>query len=251
MSARPWRLLLDPPGTAAWNMSVDEAVLACAADQPPTLRFYTWVEPSLSLGYRQPPPPWLERADGMGLPVVRRITGGGTVLHSGDLTYAVAAPRSSRDLPQDLRGSCEWIREVLIDGLRAAGLEARPSPPGAGAERMGLCFAGATGLEIELDRAKLVGSAQRRTRWGFLQHGSIRLADDSGLYQAILGYSPVRSPALQKLDLAGLREELCQAFERALRGKLQLASLTELELDVARNRCAARARDRMAVPRFP
>ena len=185
MSVRPWRLLLDPPASAAWNMSLDEALLECALEQPPTLRFYTWSEPSVSLGYRQAVPAWLERCERLSVPVVRRVSGGGAVLHAGDLTYAVITPLSVRELPGDLRGSYEWIRNVLVDGLRAAGLDVQPSCAETGAERLALCFAGATGLEIELERVKLVGSAQRRTRWGFLQHGSIRLADDSALYEAL------------------------------------------------------------------
>lgn len=248
MSVRPWRLLLDPPASAAWNMSLDEALLECALEQPPTLRFYTWSEPSVSLGYRQAAPAWLERCERLSVPVVRRVSGGGAVLHAGDLTYAVITPLSVRELPGDLRGSYEWIRNVLVDGLRAAGLDVQPSRAETGAERLALCFAGATGLEIELERVKLVGSAQRRTRWGFLQHGSIRLADDSALYEALPGQSPAWSPDLEKLEPGAVQEALCQAFARALGGHLEEGTLADLDLTVATERHAARLRDRLAVP---
>ena len=232
-------------------MSVDEALLARLPEAPPTLRFYSWVEPSLSLGYRQPAPAWQERAEELGLQVVRRITGGGTVLHAGDLTYAVAAPRSCPELPGDLLGSCEWIREVLLTGLRSIGVEAQASRAREGAERLDLCFAGATGLEIELDRAKWVGSAQRRTRRGFLQHGSIRLSDDSALYAALPGECPAWPRGSAKLELVEVREALCRAFSRALGGRLELGSLAELDLNVATTRHAARLRDCLAVPPLP
>ena len=251
MGARPWRLLLDPPGSAAWNMCVDEALLARVPEAPPTLRFYSWAEPSLSLGYRQPAPAWRERAEELGLQLVRRITGGGTVLHAGDLTYALAAPRSCPELPADLRGSCEWIREVLLSGLRSIGVRAQASPTARGAERLDLCFAGATGLEIELDRAKWVGSAQRRTRTGYLQHGSIRLSDDSALYAALLGERLHWPRESAKLELAEVREALCRAFARALGGRLELGSLAEPDLNLARIRHATRLRDCLAVPPLP
>ncbi len=232
-------------------MSVDEALLARVPEAPATLRFYTWAEPSLSLGYRQPAPAWLPRAEELGLQRVRRITGGGTVLHAGDLTYAVAAPHSAAALPVDLRGSYQWIQEVLLAGLRSAGLQAQASQATNRADRWGVCFAAATGLEIELNRAKLVGSAQRRTRWGLLQHGSIRLSDDSALYESLLGESLAWSHGLARLIPAEVQDALCGAFRDALGGRLELGSLAEPELDVARQRYATRRRDCLAVPSLP
>ena len=47
-------LLIDTPGTGAWNMAVDEWLLQTAGDRTsPVLRFYRWTEPTLSLGYFQ------------------------------------------------------------------------------------------------------------------------------------------------------------------------------------------------------
>ena len=125
-------------------MAVDEALLLCAAQGPPTLRLYTWLRPALSLGYRQPAPDWLERCAGLGVDVVRRVSGGGTVLHAGDLTYAVVAPLGTPALPDDLHGSYAWIRSALLDGLRELGISARPSQGEADSARLEVCFAGAT-----------------------------------------------------------------------------------------------------------
>ena len=85
MAGGRWRLLLDPPGSAARNMSVDEALLLCVRDARPVLRLYGWSRPSISLGYRQPEPAWLPRCQELGVDQVRRVSGGGTVLHAGDL----------------------------------------------------------------------------------------------------------------------------------------------------------------------
>src|SRR5437667_298580 len=51
-----WRLLLDKPASGAWNMAVDEVLLdgVATGTAPPTLRFYEWTPPCLSLGYFQP-----------------------------------------------------------------------------------------------------------------------------------------------------------------------------------------------------
>jgi lipoate-protein ligase A len=48
----PWRLLVDAPAAGSWNMAVDEVLLdgVVAGTSPPTLRFYGWTPPCLSLG---------------------------------------------------------------------------------------------------------------------------------------------------------------------------------------------------------
>jgi lipoate-protein ligase A len=238
MGTRPWRLLLDGAGPAAWNMAVDEALLLCAAGAQPALRLYTWRAPSVSLGLRQLEPEWLPRCEPLGVEVVRRVTGGGAVLHAGDLTYAVVAPAGACELPSDLRGSYEWIRGRLVAGLERAGLAARAARARPGADRLELCFAGATGYEIELDGEKLVGSAQRRLRHAFLQHGSIRIADDGGLYRALTGAAPP-GPKLLPTPAPVLRDALVAAFRAELPGGLEAC---------ARARSAVRRQSRLLAP---
>ncbi len=52
-----WRLIIErAPRTGAWNMALDEAIMdaVAAGEALPTLRFYAWEPPCLSLGKRQP-----------------------------------------------------------------------------------------------------------------------------------------------------------------------------------------------------
>lgn len=247
MGARPWRLFLDGAGSAAWNMSVDEALLLCAAASAPALRLYTWRGPSVSLGLRQEEPEWLPRCEPLGVEVVRRVTGGGAVLHAGDLTYAVVAPAVASELPADLRGSYEWIRSRLVAGLARAGLDARAARARPGADRLELCFSGATGYEIELDGEKLVGSAQRRLRHAFLQHGSIRIADDGGLYRALTGAAPT-GPKPLPIPTEALRDALVAAFQAELPGGLEPAELSEGEHVCAQARSELRRQSQLLAP---
>jgi lipoate-protein ligase A len=225
-------------------MSIDEALLVCS--DRPVLRLYHWERPSISLGYRQSPPAWLERCAELGIPVVRRASGGGAVIHAGDLTYAVVAPLGTPGIPGNLHGSYEWIRDRLVAGLREAGLDARRSAHREGSDRLEICFAGATGFEVEIDGRKLVGSAQRRAPWGFLQHGSIRLSDDGALYRQILGEEPASPGVCLPVELA--RSAIIAAFEQALGGSLEPSGLGPEERRERAQREAARAREPLCAP---
>lgn len=248
MAPEPWRLLCDGPAAAAWNMSVDEALLLAIGDRAPVLRLYTWERPTITLGYRQKEPAWLERCSALGLDVARRVTGGGTVLHADDLTYAVAVPRDCADLPRNLRGGYEWVRRVLIAGLRAAGIDAAPAIPAACADRADICFAGATGMEISVGGRKLVGSAQRRGTSGWLQHGSLRLRDDSELYAALGIPCPGPPPGGLSRTRDRLAPALISAFESALGRSFAPATLSATERACARERQRARTADALATP---
>jgi len=240
-----WRLLLDPPagGDAAGNMAVDEALLVEAPRSGATLRLYTWAAPSVSVGYRQNELPWLERARELRIPCVRRVTGGGAVLHGHDLTYAVVAPRAFPGMPDDMRGSYLWIRDRLLEGLRAAGVAAVPSLPVRRAARAPVCFEATTGVEIDRAGAKLVGSAQRRTRSAFLEHGSIRCGQDAGLERALFGAS-APSCGGGALDLQRLRNSIVDAFSTVV--DLRPGVLGPRERAEADGRSAARRANPLA-----
>lgn len=247
MGARRFRVLQDGPGPADWNMSVDEALLLEAPVEGPVLRFYAWRAPAVSLGYRQAAPGWLDRCAALGVESVRRVTGGGAVLHSNDLTYSVIAPPGTSPLPDDLAGSYGWIRARLLEGLRAAGFAAQAARAREGAARLELCFAGATGYEVELDGRKLIGSAQRRTPFGLLQHGSIRICDDSALYRALTGSEPAPL-APRGIDATALRGAIAASFAAALGAPLEPASLSPAERARAEARMAQRRRVPLCAP---
>src|SRR5690349_10912993 len=92
---RQWRLIYDIPANGAWNMAVDESLVESvgAGQSPPTLRFYSWNSPCLSLGYGQRfTDVDVTRVDQLGWDVVRRPTGGRAILHTDELTYSLSLP---------------------------------------------------------------------------------------------------------------------------------------------------------------
>lgn len=178
-----WRLIVDAESDGATNMAVDQAILDAVAVglSLPTVRFYAWSPPCLSLGRSQP----LSDADlavcrAAGVDVVRRPTGGRSILHTDELTYSVSLLQTD---PRTEGGVLEGYRrlsEGLLAGLRLLGVPAvhavgRRVPD---AELTAVCFETPSDWEITVNRRKLVGSAQWRARGGVLQHGALPLCGD-------------------------------------------------------------------------
>jgi lipoate-protein ligase A len=182
-----FRLLVTAPLTGAENMALDEALFRSRLEKlgPPTIRFFAWRPPTVSLGYGQ-------RFDGtidvdeatrLGIGLVRRPTGGSAILHEGpdlELTYSVVAAVEDFAGADDLLGTYRWIGAALAAGLQLLGapvdmVPVRPSDPAA---MPAFCFARTGSYELEIDGRKVVGSAQRRQGPGFLQHGSVMLGAD-------------------------------------------------------------------------
>jgi lipoyl(octanoyl) transferase len=181
-----WRLLVDTtPHTGAVNMAIDETIMEAvsAGNAPPTLRFYQWSPPCISLGKRQPLSGIdLERCRQDGVQVVRRSTGGLAILHTDELTYSLVT------YPDDPRGggaildSYRKLSQGLVSGLGLLGLSAQMQPvsPGANHNGSAACFEAPSAYEITVDGRKLIGSAQTRPHGKLLQHGSVPLTGDIG-----------------------------------------------------------------------
>lgn len=173
-------------------MAVDEAILHAVADGavPPTLRFFGWEPPCLSLGYAQSAGD-VDRARmaGLGWDLVRRPTGGRAILHTDELTYSVVAPVTEPRATGGRGGVVESYRRLsagLLAGLQmlsvpAEALSDPPKPEGMSeAERAAVCFEVPSHYEITAGGKKLIGSAQVRKRGAVLQHGSLPLGGDLG-----------------------------------------------------------------------
>jgi len=178
--ASVWRVILDGAREPAFNMALDEAILGrvAAGEAPPTLRFYGWARPAVSLGYHQVPEKVLDLSvvRAYALAVVRRPTGGRAVLHGDDLTYSVSLPGAT-PWATSVTEAYRILSEALQQGFRWAGLDVSLARGHAGELRPGPlpCFASTARHELVWNGRKLVGSAQRRLRGGVLQQGSIPL----------------------------------------------------------------------------
>jgi lipoate-protein ligase A len=198
-----WRLLIDAPGGAHENMAKDEAMLI-AHDSgvfiAPTLRLYSWEAPSISIGRMQEAGTFAEK----GLPIVRRATGGRAVLHDAEITYSIVAGNHAPFFSKGIRDTYFIISTIIAGALKEAGVPAEVSKVAAGAGDKEACFSAHSRFEVIVNGKKLVGSAQRRIKDSFLQHGSIVLDIDPGLHDHVFG--PRAKDAMTSLASLGVKD---------------------------------------------
>jgi len=253
--AETWRLLLSGAGDAALNMAIDEAMVSAyrKGGMPPTLRLYTWREPALTIGYFQEISEELDWAacQSRKVSVVRRITGGRAVLHGQDITYSVVAGPHSPSFPtQTIRGTFLTISHAFISALDHLGLTAEAVESSSRNPKSPLCFASPSWYEITCEGRKVIGSAQRRWREGFLQQGSVLLSFEPNEFYRLFRFETearrLEMVIAAKTKVAGLndfvklplshrkvKEALVTGFEQALGVTFEEGVLTPEEIEEA------------------
>ncbi len=199
------------------NMAVDEMMLDIVAKAPDQtiFRTYEWSVPTLSLGYFQTIQEVEADSRWRDVAVVRRLTGGGAILHHHEITYAIVLPTSHH---QSGRGGQFYraVHAVIAETLRErlAPVERRgETSSGLHASRPFLCFADRDPEDLVMGNHKVVGSAQRRRARAVLQHGSV-LLEQSNLAPELPGLAEVSGTKTAAIDWADLlRERILRALE--------------------------------------
>ena len=198
LANQTWRIILDIDRDPAMNMALDTAILesVIAGDVPPTLRFYGWTRPAVTVGFHQKPEVVLnlKAVERAGIEVVIRPTGGRAVLHGDDLTYSIAIP-ATEVRGSGVTASYRFLSEALAEGLAEGGIDVtlargRGSSFGPGPQP---CFSSTSRYELVHQGRKLVGSAQRRMKGGLLQQGSIPLRSGAFMIWDLLPASVLKS----------------------------------------------------------
>jgi lipoate-protein ligase A len=265
---RRWRVIVESePRSGAWNMAIDRALMESVAEgvSPPTLRFYQWQPPALSLGKGQPIDVVdRDRCRADGIDVVRRPTGGWAILHTGELTYAVAAHADEPAVAGPLLEAYKTLSAGLVAGLRRLGLPAEqaPQPEASAKEGLVACFAVPYNNEITVRGLKLMGSAQARSQRRLLQHGSLPLRGDVSRVVDYLAFADdseretlrrqLREHATTASAIAGRTIDFPEAAQALMAGLADRLAIDLIPGDLTppeRDRAAALAADAaLAVP---
>jgi len=233
-----FRLLETGCNTAQVNMGIDESVLKHVSEgkSPPTIRFYSWKPPAVSIGYFQgiEEEVNLESCRKLGVDYIRRITGGGAVYHDKELTYSFIAPEHTPLVPDDILESYKVICGGLISGFGIIGVKAEFAPLN----------------DIVTSGKKISGNAQTRRMSCVLQHGTILLDVD---VERMFSLLKVPSEKMKDKLIQNVKERVtsaklvlgrevgfCEAsvafakgFSKSLDIRLEKGELSESELDYA------------------
>jgi len=191
------------------NLALEEYLLDSIDEWGPTL--VLWVnDPCVVIGRHQNP--WVEcdlrsmRRDG--LPLVRRISGGGAVYHdSGNTNFSFIAPASGYDQERHFA--------VVIAGLAALGITAWKT------ERN----------DLRVGERKISGNAFRHTKGHSLHHGTLLVHADLDHLTAYLAPSgaliETKATASVRSRVMNLREERADLTHESLWDALERAFVAE------------------------
>ncbi|HOW89049.1 MAG TPA: hypothetical protein PL037_02115 [Elusimicrobiales bacterium] len=185
-------ILETPPFDVYEQMAADE----CVCDSLPsqyTLRFYNWSGPGVTFGYSQRAAQ-VRAALGpekAALPLTRRPTGGGIVLHESDLTFsfvfsqpgAFFEPAGTYDRLHRAISAAYAERGVDFELLKEKTTDYRTSDPAMN------CFAKPVNLDILYNGKKVLGGALRKFGDYMLYQASFQTPSarsDSGLHKSVV-----------------------------------------------------------------
>lgn len=238
-----WRLLPIETNNAFMNMAIDEAILTAriAGQVPNTLRFYRWQRSAVSVGKNQNPENeiYLDACKQLGVDVVRRISGGGTVYHDfeGEVTYSVTAQTADFSTG-DITAVYFKIYEAITDALRLLGVPADFNNGDA-----------KNCPNLTVSGKKISGSSQIVTRGVVLQHGTLlRCVDLPKMFQLLKlkNASCTQAADIAKRKITSIQGELghhvmpetianalAQGFKAILKIQLEEGELTRNEEETA------------------
>jgi lipoate-protein ligase A len=190
------------------NMAIDEAMLSCRMKDlvPNTVRLYQWSPSTVTIGMHQSVTlevdmPEIERR---GFQLVRRISGGGAVLHAEgrEITYSVVA--RTRDLARFTPGrpAVDAVYDIILQAMQrtVAKLSMAATP--------GIIHCPA----LLIDGKKISGNAQCLKGSFVLQHGTILLSVDPDEMYSVLkppeGVTRGRMVRSVKAKVVGLEDVL-------------------------------------------
>jgi len=170
----------------AENLALDEALLLDAeAGGPEVLRLWEWSKHAVILGAggKLADDVHEDACQADGVPILRRSSGGGTVLLGpGCLLYSLVLRFDRHPALSDLHGSYRYIFETMLTGLMP--------------HVSGLALQGSS--DLTLHNRKFSGNSQQRKRTHLLHHGTLLYAFDMAAIPRYLK-APPRQPEYRRL----------------------------------------------------
>ena len=265
-----WRLIKDNYHTGFMNMAIDEAIMIAHREGlvPPTIRFYQWSPPAVSLGYFQDLKKEIDvdACKNLGIDIVRRPTGGKAVLHDKELTYSFIIRENHPLVNDSILETYKKISGGVIRGLSYLGITAElvplreklknetllnkeEKPEIRYSDIKSICFSVPSQYEVQIEGKKIVGSAQVRKREIVLQHGSLLIELEKDKLFSVFNFpsaqirerlktrfnaTSLEDILKRKINFSELSEILPRGFEEEFGVRLIEGKLTEQEEKISK-----------------
>lgn len=243
------RIIIDGPRDPWLNMAIDEAIMIHRPSYDfDTLRVYSWLPSGVSLGRRQKTHETvdIEEIKKYGFKLVRRITGGGALLHqeNAEITYSIVLSKNHEIYQMDIVNSSAVIAKGIANALRILGIKAEVGGF-QGLTNQNLCYLRSGASDIIINNKKISGSAQRRESYALLQHGTLLLDFYPEIWLKIIKTSEIQSQNLNEkiislknilnnINLKEIIEAIIQGFIENLNPtNIFRSTLTAEELETA------------------
>ncbi len=223
----------------AMQMAIDEAITIARSQNkvPDTLRFYIFSPPTITIGYQQK----IEVFKKRNFPIIRRLSGGTSVLHKDDLTYSLVLKEDN--LPNSVVDAYKYLSLGLINGFNLLGIKASHSNKTKN-NYLDACYLNSNPYDVVVNEKKISGNAQTRINGVVLQHGTIIITNNlSELFEQLeikgddknitsieecLGYIP---------EISEIEEKMIIGFEELFKEKnivIENGVLTDYEKELAK-----------------
>lgn len=237
------RLLRMGKNCAAMNMAIDEVILTAQKEQPnPTLRFYDWTKPAFSFGYFQDIALEVDvdACRSQGIELVKRMTGGGTVVHGWDLTYTLILPRQKGEL--SVKAVYQLLGRNLVKAFEQLSI---PATCYGGNDNytestQNICLTNPAENDVMCNGKKVAGVSVRRNRNGMMFQGYISLdVPIDPILKMVSIYPEVQQMVVDSsaaintngrlITRNSLTEAICETFELNTSFHSEKLSLSEIE----------------------
>lgn len=171
-----WNLYPTISAAMPFQMALDEVLfrdyeVKAGPGEPPLFRFFYSSGPWITTGYSEKE----LGAEKNGVPVCRRLTGGGQVFHGDDIIFALIAKKDADESFDSVRMSYLKIHEAVKMAFEDLGLKPRFYRVDEKLPKGPECFAFPIATDLAVGSKKVAGGSQKRSRGTFLHEESIYL----------------------------------------------------------------------------
>ena len=216
--AEKWRIIELQEKSAYLNMGIDNVIMdgVRSGASDPTIRFYTWKPPAVSIGCFQSMGDEVnvDVCKRNGIDTVRRLTGGGAVYHDKEVTYGIIG--SIDMFPKGIIESYRQVCGYVIYGLSILGINSTFAPIN----------------DIVVDGKKISGNAQTRREGVLLQHGTV-----------IYDFEPEKMFGVLNISKEKISDKMIKSAKDRVTSVLEHSSVSIEELHLALLRGFCRGRD--------